>query len=60
MLPFVWQFLARPRWLAGFLFDGGLMRLPNVVRPDGPMAYADVGAGARTVGGVVARPQVDP
>jgi len=44
MLPFVWQFLARPRWLAGFLFDGGLMRLPNVVRPDGPMAYADVGA----------------
>ena len=44
MLPFVWQFLARPRWLAGFLFDGGLMRFPNVVRPDGPMAYADVGA----------------
>ncbi len=44
MLPFVWQFLARPRWLAGFLFDGGLMRFPNVVRSDGPMAYADVGA----------------
>ncbi|HEX9603227.1 MAG TPA: alpha-hydroxy acid oxidase [Myxococcales bacterium] len=44
MLPFVWQFLARPRWLAGFLSDGGMMRFPNVVRPDGPMAYADVGA----------------
>ena len=44
MLPFVWQFLARPRWLAGFLSDGGMMRFPNVVRSDGPMAYADVGA----------------
>ncbi len=44
MLPFVWQFLARPRWLAGFLSDGGMMHFPNVVRPDGPMAYADVGA----------------
>jgi len=43
MLPFVWQFLARPRWLAGFLSDGGMMRFPNVVLPDGPMAYADVG-----------------
>ena len=44
MLPFVWQFLARPRWLAGFLADGGLMSFPNVVLPDGPMPYADVGA----------------
>jgi len=44
VLPFVWQFLARPRWLAGFLSDGGMMRFPNVVRSDGPMAYADVGA----------------
>jgi L-lactate dehydrogenase (cytochrome) len=43
MLPFVWQFLARPRWLAGFLSDGGMMRFPNVVRADGPMAYTDVG-----------------
>ena len=31
MLPFVSQFLARPRWLAGFLRDGGLMTFPNVV-----------------------------
>ena len=44
MLPFLPQFLARPRWLAGFLADGGLMRFPNVVLPGvGPMAYADVG-----------------
>jgi isopentenyl diphosphate isomerase/L-lactate dehydrogenase-like FMN-dependent dehydrogenase len=44
MLPFVHHFLARPRWLAGFLKDGGLMSFPNVVLPDGPMGYADVGA----------------
>src|SRR5947209_6827093 len=44
MLPFIAQFLARPRWLAAFLRDGGLMRFANVVLADGPMAYADVGA----------------
>jgi L-lactate dehydrogenase (cytochrome) len=44
MLPFIGQFLARPRWLAAFLADGGLMRFANVVLEDGPMAYADVGA----------------
>jgi L-lactate dehydrogenase (cytochrome) len=44
MLPFVWQVLARPRWLAAFLADGGLMRFPNIVLPEGPMPYADVGA----------------
>ncbi len=43
-LPFVPQVLARPRWLAGFLADGGLMNFPNVVLPAGPMGYADVGA----------------
>ena len=43
--PFWPQFLARPRWLAGFLSDGGLMNFPNVVLPgQGPMSYADVGA----------------
>ena len=42
-LPYVWQVLSRPRWLAGFLGDGGLMQFPNVVMPDGPMKYADVG-----------------
>src|SRR5262245_3501578 len=45
MLPHVWQFGVRPRWLAGFLGDGGLMNFPNVVLPGkGPMLYADVGA----------------
>jgi len=44
-LPFLSQFLARPRWLAGFLRDGGLMSFPNVVLSgQGPMPYADVAA----------------
>ncbi len=44
MFPYVFQFLARPRWFAAYLRDGGLMNFPNVVLQDGPMAYADVGA----------------
>jgi L-lactate dehydrogenase (cytochrome) len=44
MLPFVWQVLSRPRWLAAFLADGGLMAFPNIVLKEGPMPYADVGA----------------
>jgi L-lactate dehydrogenase (cytochrome) len=44
MFPYVWQFLARPRWLRTYLADGGLMNFPNIVLPDGPMPYADVGA----------------
>ena len=44
MLPHVGQFLARPRWLASFVKDGGLMTFPNIVLPGGPMGYADVGA----------------
>jgi L-lactate dehydrogenase (cytochrome) len=43
MLPFVWQVLSRPRWLAAFLADGGLMGFPNIVLEEGPMPYADVG-----------------
>ena len=43
MLPYLPQFLARPSWLLQFLADGGLMKFPNVVLPDGPMLYADVG-----------------
>jgi L-lactate dehydrogenase (cytochrome) len=43
MLPYVGQFLARPRWLVQFLRDGGLMKFPNVMLADGPMPYADVG-----------------
>jgi len=45
MLPHIWQFAVRPRWLAAFLADGGLMVFPNIVLPGkGPMPYADVGA----------------
>jgi isopentenyl diphosphate isomerase/L-lactate dehydrogenase-like FMN-dependent dehydrogenase len=45
MFPFIFQFLARPSWLASFLADGGLMKFPNVVIPgEGPMLYADIGA----------------
>jgi L-lactate dehydrogenase (cytochrome) len=43
MAPYLPQILARPRWLAGFLADGGLMQFPNVVLPSGPMRYASVG-----------------
>lgn len=43
-LPYLPQVIARPRWLASFLRDGGLMCFPNIVLADGPMAYADVGA----------------
>jgi L-lactate dehydrogenase (cytochrome) len=44
MLPHIVQFLARPRWLAAYLRDGGLMNFPNIILPTGPMPYADVGA----------------
>jgi L-lactate dehydrogenase (cytochrome) len=45
MLPFLPQLLARPRWMASFLADGGLMKFPNVMIPGrGPMGYTDVTA----------------
>jgi len=45
MLPFVNQVLTKPRWLAAFLADGGLMKFANVAIPgQGPMLYADVTA----------------
>ena len=43
MLPYAAQFLTKPRWLARFVADGGLMNFPNVMLPGGPMPYADVG-----------------
>jgi isopentenyl diphosphate isomerase/L-lactate dehydrogenase-like FMN-dependent dehydrogenase len=51
MAPHAWQLVTRPRWLAGFLGDGGLMQFPNVVLPgSGPMKYESVGpALARSV-----------
>ena len=43
MLPFLGQMMARPRWLASFLLDGGVSSLPNVVIPgQGPMPLIDV------------------
>lgn len=49
-LRFLPQFVVRPRWLAGFLRDGGLPKLENVVIPgEGPMPLIDVvGALARS------------
>ena len=41
-LPHLGQFLARPGWLAGFLADGGVPSLPNIIVP---------GAGTRDVDG---------
>src|SRR3954451_9892447 len=42
MLPYLSGLISRPSWLAGFLGDGGLMKFPNVMLPEGPMLYADV------------------
>ena len=42
MLPYLPQILSRPSWLRGFLGDGGMMKFPNVMLPDGPMLYNDV------------------
>ena len=46
-----WAILAHPGWLAGFLADGGVPRLPNVVVPGiGPLPMSDIGeALARSV-----------
>jgi L-lactate dehydrogenase (cytochrome) len=42
-LPYLPQFLARPRWVLDFLADGGLMDFPNVVPPGGvALPYSDV------------------
>jgi len=44
-VPFLPQFLARPRWLVDFFLDGGLPQLPNVVVPgQGPLPLLDAGA----------------
>src|SRR5262249_17682615 len=49
-LRFLPQFVVRPRWVAGYLRDGGLPKLENVVIPGkGPMPLIDVvGALARS------------
>ncbi len=44
-IPFLPQVLARPSWLIGFLLDGGVPKLPNVVVPgQGPLDLIDVSA----------------
>ena len=43
-LPYLPELLAHPRWLAGFLADGGVPRLENIIIPgEGPMKLVDVG-----------------
>ncbi len=45
IIPYLSQFFTRPAWVASYLMDGGLHRLPNVVIPgEGPMALIDVAA----------------
>lgn len=45
MIPFLPDVLSRPGWLLGFLRDGGVPRLANVVIPgQGPMEMTDVAA----------------
>jgi L-lactate dehydrogenase (cytochrome) len=44
-IPFVPNILAHPAWLAGFLADGGVPKLENIVIPGkGPMDLLDVGS----------------
>ncbi len=45
MIPYLSQFFSRPGWVAAYLMDGGLHKLPNVVIPGhGPMSLIDVAA----------------
>lgn len=44
-VPYLPEILSHPAWLLGFLRDGGIQALPNVVIPgQGPMPLLDVGA----------------
>ena len=48
-VPFLPEILSHPGWLLGFLRDGGIQALPNVVIPgQGPMPLLDVGAALAT------------
>ncbi len=45
MIPHLGQFFSRPAWVASYLLDGGIHKLPNVIIPgEGPMALIDVAA----------------
>jgi isopentenyl diphosphate isomerase/L-lactate dehydrogenase-like FMN-dependent dehydrogenase len=50
-VPYLPQFVSHPSWLAGFLVDGGMPHLPNVILPGvGPAPLTDVGGAlARSV-----------
>jgi L-lactate dehydrogenase (cytochrome) len=42
-IPYLYDLLAHPRWLASFLLDGGVPKLENIVLPGkGPMQLVDV------------------
>src|SRR5579863_3713874 len=44
-IPYLPNILSHPSWLAGFLLDGGVPKLENIVIPGkGPMPLLDVGA----------------
>jgi isopentenyl diphosphate isomerase/L-lactate dehydrogenase-like FMN-dependent dehydrogenase len=44
-MPFLPEIMSHPRWLTGFLLDGGIPRLENIVIPNkGPMPLIDVAA----------------
>ncbi len=44
-LPYAWQFVTRPRWVADYIADGAVRVFPNVELPGvGPMPCGDVGA----------------
>src|SRR6266853_1412442 len=48
---FLPEIVTHPGWLAGFLLDGGVPKLPNVVIPGrGPMPLVDVSAALATSG----------
>jgi L-lactate dehydrogenase (cytochrome) len=43
-LPFLWQFVKRPRWVMDFIADGAPRIFPNIELPGvGPMPAGDVG-----------------
>jgi L-lactate dehydrogenase (cytochrome) len=43
MIPYLSQFFSRPAWVASYLIDGGIHKLPNVIVPgEGPLALVDV------------------
>jgi L-lactate dehydrogenase (cytochrome) len=43
-LPYLWQFVTKPRWVLGYIADGAVRVFPNVELPGvGPMPCSDVG-----------------